>query len=200
MSHKKLNEKGQTLEEFLAEYDPSRYRHPSVTADCVIFSGQKVLLVRRGNHPFIGDLAFPGGFVEYGESTEECAVRELYEETHATVENMRQFYTASTPHRDPRDWTVSVCYTAEVPEPFEVKGGDDAAIAAWYGYEVDIDGEDTLLWVGGAKTVLKVVRDRFGKVDINRTEVLKGGLAFDHVKILLRAIEERTQGERAERN
>lgn len=190
-SNENVNAKGQTLEAFLAEYDPSRYRHPAVTADCVLFSGSRVLLVRRGNHPYIDELAFPGGFAEYGESTEESALRELMEETGASNVVMRQFYTASTPNRDPRDWTVSVCYTAELPETISVNGGDDASSAEWYEYEVKADGDFTVLTVGNTETVLRVARDRENKVDVNRTEVIKNGLAFDHAKILLRAIEER---------
>ena len=111
----KRNSKGQTLAEFLAAYNPDKYRKPGVTADCVIFCEDKVLMVRRGNHPFIGELAFPGGFAEAGESTERTAERELEEETGAKNVPMRQFYTASEPGRDPRDWTVSVCYTATLP-------------------------------------------------------------------------------------
>ncbi len=196
----KVNAAGQSLEEFLAAYDPSVYRHPSVTADCVLFRGDKVLLVRRGNHPCIGELAFPGGFTEEGESTEECASRELMEETGAGGVPMRQFYTASTPDRDPRDWTVSVCYIAELPDLLDVKGGDDAASAAWYDFGVAQEGELTVLTVGGARTTMRVVRDGFGKVDVNRTEIVANGMAFDHAKILLRAIEERTQGERGDTN
>ena len=121
---KKVNAKGQTLEEFLAAYNPAKYRHPAVTADCVVFCGDSVLLVRRGNHPYIGELAFPGGFAEPGGSTETTACRELEEETGAVGVPMRQFYTASTPGRDPRDWTVSVCYVAELGEMPSVAGGE----------------------------------------------------------------------------
>ena len=191
----KLNAKGQTLEQFLASYDPAKYRHPAVTADCVIFAGDRVLLVRRGNHPFIGDLAFPGGFCEAGESTEQSAARELMEETGAKIQKYRQFYTASTPGRDPRDWTVSVCYMAELPADIVVRGADDAASADFYAYTVSgTDTELTLTLDGGdcgSTTVLRVARDAYGKVDVNNTEVLIRGMAFDHAQILLRAIEER---------
>ena len=79
----KVNSKNQTLEEFLAAYNPNKYRKPGVTADCVVFCRDSVLMVRRGNHPFIGELAFPGGFAEAGEPTENTAARELKEETGA---------------------------------------------------------------------------------------------------------------------
>ena len=66
------NEKGQTLEEFLEEYDPYKYKNPCVTTDAVIFSCKrkvvdgewKVLMVKRRNHPSIGWWALPGGFIE----------------------------------------------------------------------------------------------------------------------------------------
>ncbi len=191
----KRNSKGQTLAEFLAAYNPDKYRKPGVTADCVIFCGNSVLMVRRGNHPFIGELAFPGGFAEPGESTEETAARELAEETGAKDVPMRQFYTASEPGRDPRDWTVSVCYTAELPALSDVKGGDDAAAADWYGIGVRTEGALTVLTLtgadGGAEVKLDVIRDAFGKIDVSRTRVIGEGVAFDHAKLLLRAIEER---------
>ena len=191
---KKVNAKGQTLEEFLAAYNPAKYRHPAVTADCVVFCGDSVLLVRRGNHPYIGELAFPGGFAEPGESTETTACRELEEETGAVGVPMRQFYTASTPGRDPRDWTVSVCYVAELGEMPSVAGGDDAADARFYRCSARDEDGLTVLTLSGAETTevkLLVKRDAFGKVDVNATEVLGGGMAFDHAKILLRAMEER---------
>lgn len=192
----KRNAKGQTLEEFLAAYDPKKYRHPAVTADCVIFSGDRVLLVRRGNHPYIGELAFPGGFCEAGESTEQTAARELREETGAEGALVRQFYTASRPGRDPRDWTISVCYTAELSSEISVSGGDDAASAAWYAYEVTGNDDDKMITLTSpdgetVRTALRVVRDAFGKVDVNATVETLHGMAFDHAIILLRAIEER---------
>ncbi len=191
----KTNAKGQTLEQFLAAYNPNKYRKPGVTADCVIFCEDKVLMVRRGNHPFIGELAFPGGFAEAGESTERTAERELEEETGAKNVPMRQFYTASEPGRDPRDWTVSVCYTATLPALPAVSGADDAASADWYDVSVKRDGKFTELTLGGrdggASVRLEVVRDAFGKVDVEKTRVIGSGIAFDHAKLLLRALEER---------
>ena len=190
----KTNAKGQTLAQFLAAYDPNKYRKPGVTADCVIFCRGKVLMVRRGNHPFIGELAFPGGFAEPGESTEVTARRELEEETGAVGVPMRQFYTASEPGRDPRDWTVSVCYTATLDDFPAVEGGDDAASAGWYDITVARDGDLTALTLSGADgsvTVrLDVKRDAFGKVDVCSTRVLDAGVAFDHAALLLRAVEE----------
>ncbi|HAE16050.1 MAG TPA: NUDIX hydrolase, partial [Erysipelotrichaceae bacterium] len=68
------NEKGQTLEEFLADYDENRYRRPSNTVDMILMTVSdarlKILLVKRKDHPFIHDWAMPGGFINFDEDME----------------------------------------------------------------------------------------------------------------------------------
>ncbi len=112
-----------------------KYPHPSVTTDCVIFGfdGMKlrVLLVERGNEPFKGRWAFPGGFLQMDESAETGALRELQEETGLKGAYIRQFHTFSDPNRDPRERVLTIAYYALVRMQ-EVKGGDDAAKAAWF--------------------------------------------------------------------
>ncbi len=69
------------------------YPRPAVTADCVVITREKeprVLLIQRGNEPFKGCWAFPGGFMDMDETTEECAVRELEEETGMKVKELQQ--------------------------------------------------------------------------------------------------------------
>ena len=59
---------------------PYQYPRPAVTADCAVFTREaetKVLLIQRGNEPFKGKWAFPGGFMNMDETTEQCAIREL---------------------------------------------------------------------------------------------------------------------------
>ncbi len=191
VSENRVNAEGQTESEFLASYDPGKWRHPALTADCILFAGNEVLLVRRGNHPDIGRLAFPGGFVEPGESAEHAAERELAEETGARCPPVRQLATASTPGRDPRDWVVTVCFYGAC-ERFPVKAGDDAASAAWYGYSVSYDGDAALiaLELGGERETasVKVRRNSFGEVDINLSSA-SGCMAFDHAKTFLLAYE-----------
>ncbi len=112
-----------------------KYPHPSVTTDCVIFGfdGRKlnVLLVKRGVEPYQGEWAFPGGFLKMDESAEECARRELYEETGLKQRYIRQFHTYSAVDRDPRERVITIAYYALV-RMADVKGGDDAAEAKWH--------------------------------------------------------------------
>ena len=85
LSMEKINEYGETLEQFLKNYDENKYRRPSNTVDMILFTvyegNLKVLLVKRKNHPFIGDWAMPGGFIEFEEDMEQAVLRELKEET-----------------------------------------------------------------------------------------------------------------------
>lgn len=115
-----------------------KYPHPAVTADCVIFGFDgvsiKVLLIQRGIEPFKGKWAFPGGFMRIDEAAEECARRELEEETGLKNASVEQFYTYSDVHRDPRERVITVAHYALV-RLSEVKGGDDAANARWFAPE-----------------------------------------------------------------
>ena len=94
-----------------------KYPRPAVTTDCVVFTQEeepKVLLIQRGNEPYKGCWAFPGGFMNMEETAEECAVRELKEETGLTVKQIQQIGAYSKVDRDPRARTVSIAYMAIV--------------------------------------------------------------------------------------
>ena len=70
-----------------------KYPRPAVTADCIVITREaepKVLLIQRGNPPFTGAWAFPGGFLNMDETTEQCAIRELEEETRLRVSDVHQ--------------------------------------------------------------------------------------------------------------
>jgi 8-oxo-dGTP diphosphatase len=112
-----------------------KYPHPAVTADCVIFGfdgvGIKVLLIQRGIEPYKGKWAFPGGFMNIDETIEECAKRELEEETGLKASSVEQFYTFTDVNRDPRERVITVAHYALVRLE-EVKGGDDARLAQWF--------------------------------------------------------------------
>lgn len=137
------NQAGQSLEEFLEEYNPRNYENPSNTVDNVVFAwkdsldqveeGLELLMIKRGNHPCIGCWALPGGFVDLREGLEEAAKRELYEETGLLDVEAEQLGTFGSPDRDPRARIITTVYLALVKkEDTFVRSGDDASDAAWF--------------------------------------------------------------------
>lgn len=115
-----------------------RYPRPSLTSDIVVFGfdGRQlnILLVERGVDPFKGSWALPGGFMKMDESIEQCAARELAEETGIQGAYLRQFGVFSSVHRDPRGRVVTVAFLALVSKSdYRIIAGDDAASAAWFG-------------------------------------------------------------------
>ena len=112
-----------------------KYPRPAVTADCVVITKEaepKVLLIQRGADPYKGCWAFPGGFMNMDETTEQCAIRELEEETSLKVSTVRQIGAYSKVDRDPRGRTITVAYLAIIDKPAQVTGQDDAAKAEWF--------------------------------------------------------------------
>lgn len=87
-----------------------KYRNPFPTADIIIEIDEGIVLIERKNPPH--GWAIPGGFVDYGESLEDCAVREAKEETSLDVTLTEQFHTYSEPARDPRHHTVTTVFIA----------------------------------------------------------------------------------------
>ena len=133
------NEEGLTEKEFLLQYRPGNYERPSVTVDMLIFAvveeemETEVLLIKRKNHPCIGQWAIPGGFVNVDESLETAAARELEEETGLKGVCLEQLYTWGNVKRDPRTRVISVSYMAAVPkDQLTPKAGDDAEEACWF--------------------------------------------------------------------
>jgi 8-oxo-dGTP diphosphatase len=131
---------------FLAAYRPADFARPSVTVDVVALTIEdarlRVLLVERGEPPFRGRWALPGGFVrvgdghrDRGESLEAAAARELLEETGLTARQvlLEQLGAFGAPDRDPRMRVISVAYYALVRPDLAstVRGGGDARKAAW---------------------------------------------------------------------
>ncbi len=113
-------------------YDPDDYPRVAVTVDIVVFTivddDLRVLLVQRGEPPFLGRWALPGGFVRPDEDLDRAAVRELAEETgiHQKVGLLEQFGSYGDPGRDPRMRVVTVGYWAIVPDLPSPMGGSDA--------------------------------------------------------------------------
>ena len=220
--HAVMNEDYVTEEEFLAAYRPGDYEKPSVAVDMAIFSAAdkkeenyrklpekelRLLMIRRGGHPFKGHWALPGGFVEPDENTESAAARELMEETGVDNIYLEQLYTFSDPHRDPRTWVMSCSYLALVDSSkINVEAGDDAERASWFSVRLDIESRQIREYDGGfEKTVdlrleLKngdtsigaLVRHTIVRLDCGtkeKYEILENdGIAFDHAKIITYAI------------
>lgn len=114
-----------------------KYPHPSVTADNVIFgfdgNNLHILLVERGLEPYKGCWALPGGFLQMDETIEECAKRELAEETNVQDVYLQQFQVFSGVKRDPRERVLTVAFFALVRKSdYEVIAGDDASDASWF--------------------------------------------------------------------
>ena len=104
---------------------------PLLTVDCVALDALgRVLLIRRGNEPFKGRYALPGGFVDIGETVEDACRRELLEETGVEAKRLKLVGVYSDPSRDPRGPTVSVAFLARLRSA-EATAGDDAAAAEW---------------------------------------------------------------------
>ena len=195
--------------EYLDRYDDSMYPHPSVATDIAVFSVSnkevdnyrklperklQILLVKRGQYPYKDCYALPGGFAKPTETLDECARRELLEETHVDYSFLQQLATFSEPDRDPRAWIISASYLALVDsDKYIIGGGDDAKEALWF----DVDLEDT----DDGNIILKLSHD-----DIHIRSVLKNitskkdvsekyctiayddRLSFDHSEIILCAL------------
>jgi len=112
------------------------YHNPALTVDAVAVRGSgeesEVLLIRRGQEPWKGCWAFPGGFVDVGESPEDAVARELFEECNIVGKASEIIAVRGEPERDPRGHVVSIFYRVEVDRNSgEPLAGDDAAEAEW---------------------------------------------------------------------
>ncbi|WP_329397581.1 NUDIX hydrolase [Streptomyces melanogenes] len=146
-------------------YDPYAFEPFAVTVDLAVCTvrdgGLHLLLIRRGEEPYKGEWALPGGFVLPRESAGQAARRELAEETGLPDDvvaglHLEQLRTYSDPDRDPRMRVVSVAYTALVPDLPEPRGGGDAAHAQW----VPFGAYGSLAF--DHETIVADARDRIG--------------------------------------
>lgn len=174
---------------FLDAYNIDNYFRPSLAVDIAVFAQQpdakQILLIRRGDHPYMNHWALPGGFLRSDETLEQAAARELREET--GVQNVRLLPVGnySDVARDPRGRIISAAYTATVdPAEVHVLSGDDAIDAKWFALEVTQDGGIYMLTLrNDAKTLTATLQ-----ITPEGTEILANdGLAFDHAKIILDA-------------
>ncbi len=144
----KLEEYKKKEKEFLEAYRQSDYITPSLAADMTVFTIQNketgdyrklpkkelsLLLIKRGEHPFLNYWALPGGFVRPGETIEETAYRKLQEEAGVTDISLSQLHCFSEPGRDPRGWIISCSFMAlAAEEEFYLNAGEDAIDVKWF--------------------------------------------------------------------
>lgn len=193
--------------EFLAQYNINDYERPSLTTDIVAFmirseqsenykrdseNKLSILLIKRGEHPFKGCWALPGGFLLPGETIEDCAYREITEEAGVKPVSLMPVGVFSEPGRDPRGWIISNAYASIISEGSVRQAcGDDAADAQWFdiwfeqgkdGYcHLDLRYKETKL-----NAVLAEEETKFGKTSF---KIIDGGnLAFDHARIIATAL------------
>lgn len=218
-----LNKEGLTEAEFLLQYDAGDYERPSIATDMVVFTvssedkdnyrklpekSLKILMIKRGEHPFLGQWALAGGFVRPHETTEQTAQRELAEETGVKDVYLEQLYTFSDPRRDPRTWVVSCSYLALVDSSkLSIQAGDDASDVAWFHVEYKLLREvKDILPTGSVKqstwqltlscddTILEaeiVCTNTVSEyaVTTEYSVISSNLIAFDHAKIIAFAIE-----------
>ena len=193
--------------EFLENYDLSKYDRPSVTTDVAAFmisSGDqesyrkdpenrlRLLLIKRGGHPFRGRWALPGGFLQRGETVEQCALRETQEETGVLPVSIMPVGVFSEPERDPRGWIISNAFVSIISEEsVKQTGMDDADDAQWFGVDFDRDDDGNYLLTLDyedirLRSVLAVEKTSFGRTKFCIVE--NDGLAFDHAAIIAAAL------------
>lgn len=150
------------------------YPRPAVSADIAVFSFDginfRILLIRRGNEPHKGKWALPGGFLEMDETIENCASRELYEETSINSLSLEQFYTFSSIDRDPRGRVLTVAFWSLIENGLaRISAGDDAVQAEWFLFnalpELAFDHAEI---VSMAKEKLLSLKDQSNSALINR--------------------------------
>lgn len=173
-----LDQQGLTQEQVIEQTKKKNYPKPSLTVDMLVFLEGKLLLIRRGRHPYAGMWAAPGGFVDPNERVEEAAARELMEETGLTGIAPRLLGVYSKPGRDPRGWNVSCAFTCQAPAGSIPQAGDDAAQAGWFAVEKRPQGYTLTC----GDTVLQIETDEGGHYLSDQ------GFAFDHGEIVLDAL------------
>jgi 8-oxo-dGTP diphosphatase len=155
-------------------YDPAQFPAFAVTVDVVILTmsqgGLHVLLVCRGEAPYEGMWAIPGGFKRPNETLDEAAKRELREETGVDAASLlTQFGAYGDPGRDPRMNVVTVGYLAVIRDIGDVEAGSDAAAAALVPVSDVLNGKLPLGF-----DHLRIIRDAVERV---RVELEVSGIA-----------------------
>jgi 8-oxo-dGTP diphosphatase len=150
---------------YVSEFPPF-----GVTVDLVVLTVRdgalNALTIRRGEPPFQGQWALPGGFVREGEGLEGAADRELEEETglHDLPVHLEQLATFGDVGRDPRMRVVSVAYLVLAPDLPAPRPGGDAAGARWSPVG-DLLGPNTKLAFDHARIITDGVERARAKIE-----------------------------------
>lgn len=195
-----------TDKQFLSSYNIENYDRPSVATDMAIFSmfareadchrkdsepELSILLIKRGEHPFINEWALPGGFLRADETIEECVIRETKEETNLTPSAILPIGVFSDPGRDPRGRILSNAFMSIINEEVAIKGGSDAADAKWFSVKFEKSQNECFMLTLSNETEtlsseLKKTTNRYAN---NKFEIISdNGIAFDHAKIIAAAL------------
>lgn len=211
------------LNEFLASYNIEDYERPSVATDIAVFTVMpetaeidyrklpqkklRLLLVRRGEEPFKGLWALPGGFVRKGETVYQAAKRELYEETGTQQAHLEMCGTFDEQGRDPRGWIISQAFMALVNSDDQelmknIHAGGDADETEWFDISLDVIDEkherikdditNTLVYrlsLNGKENLTAIVEEeklyKCYHEELKYNIVESNGLGFDHAKIIV---------------
>ncbi|NIB43606.1 NUDIX hydrolase [Pseudomaricurvus alkylphenolicus] len=125
--------KKQTEKAFLESYDIHDFDVPLTSVDMAIFTVRseklQVLLVKRAQHPALGQWALPGGFIDLklDKTLMDTAKRKLYEKTGVRIPYLEQVETFGSQGRDPRGWSVTISYLALIPSDHITLGKDDSS-------------------------------------------------------------------------
>lgn len=214
------NKQGLTEAEFLSKYDADKYKRPSFTVDMLIFTvmeeekenyrklpekALKILLIKRGDHPYLGKWALPGGFVAIEESLDEAALRILRKETNVNDIYVEQLYTWGEVNRDPRTRVISSSYMALVDsKSLNIKAGSDEEDASWFDVKYNVLEEKKVavekgyiyeriveikLWNDSDELSSKIRTTEQIDGRISREIIETEGLAFDHGKFIEYAVD-----------
>ena len=218
------NKYGLTEKEFLDNYIPEKYERPSNTVDMLLFTvddvpvegkdpnkSLKILLIKRGDHPYRGSWAVPGGFVDIDEALSDACYRELKEETNIENVYFEQLKTfGDLVNRDPRMRAISIAYLA-LADKNNIKptAGDDAGDAKWFSvkkefvssvnsgiervdtYNITLVSDEGKVKIG-YKVTERFVKNGILSVSVPSYEPLEWSeekLAFDHIDLVYSAIE-----------
>ena len=167
------------------------YPKPSLTADIVAVKrapNPALLMIKRGKDPYKDCWALPGGFFEPDETIEQCARRELLEETAISADKLIPLGCYSTPNRDPRGWVVSCAFLTFFDADASATAGDDAADALWFDvcFDKTEDGNFRLTLSGNGQVLSAVLAPNFAN---HRFDLISSdGIAFDHAEMIAAAM------------